>query len=314
MKKYIKTIIMFMMVSGAVFANDDNEEKTGVFNFIPLVHYEYLSLDLQDVHSAGAGLIIDSENLLFVGIYSGYSFGEELSYDYPGLYHKLDCLLDGRIGRHQYIGIFKTQSDRPVSGGLSTYTSAAVYGYELIKKENFSFFLGAGAAVGDFGIEFSNGDSCPVIPVPLVRMKYASDLIETKFEFLTSPNFSFTLGPKSRVRLTGDFRMDQFRDERDIIFELALAYRFFSAEHEMGDFAGVSLGIKNDNYGAFMLGGENGDESVELHYYAAFASLDLSLLKITGGYAFEGRELYREEEKKDSGEGWFVSVQGLYQF
>ena len=63
-----------------------------------------------------------------------------------------------------------------------------------------------------------------------------------------------------------------------------------------------------------MIGDEGGDESVEVHYYSVFGAIDLSLLKITGGYAFGGRELYREEIKNDTGEGYFVSVQGMYQF
>ncbi|HDP80660.1 MAG TPA: hypothetical protein ENN21_07445 [Spirochaetes bacterium] len=115
--------------------------------------------------------------------------------------------------------------------------------------------------------------------------------------------------------------MEQFRDSRDILFEFSLAYRFFPKTHSMGDFAGVSAGVKNDNYGAFNLHDNkrilnfNGkDESLEVHYYALFGRIDLSLLKITGGYAFGGRELYQEEDTRDLGEGWFITVEGLYQF
>ena len=73
-------------------------------------------------------------------------------------------------------------------------------------------------------------------------MNYHSDWLDAKFEFLTSPNLSLTLAPKNRVRFTGDFRMDQMRDSRDPIFEVALAYRFYSDQDEMGDFAGFSIG------------------------------------------------------------------------
>jgi len=87
----------------------------------------------------------------------------------------------------------------------------------------------------------------------------------------------------------------------------------------MGDLAGIALGIKNDNYGAFKLGEYDRnlveeDESIEIHYNALFGELDLTLLKITGGYAFNGRELYREEDTGNLGDGYFLSIQGMYQF
>ena len=150
--------------------------------------------------------------------------------------------------------------------------------------------------------------------MPLVRVNYHTDWLDTKFEFITSPNLSFTLAPRDRVRLTGDFRMDQFRDARDLIYEVALEYRPYSEQKEQGDFAGVSIGFKNDNYGAFKLGNEGEDESLEVHYNSLFAAIDVSVLKITAGYAFDGRSLYRETQKQDMGEGFFISVQAMYPF
>lgn len=314
MKRYISSILIALTLTMQVYAeNKESKEPEGV-KFVPLFQYDYLSLDDQSINSTSAGLMINSEDVQFIGIYTNHSFNEDLLYDYPQVYHTIDTLLDGKKDRHRYIGIFKSESDKPVTGGLSTYTAASVYGYEIVQEEKFSLVMGGGLALGDFGIERSNGDPWPVIPVPFVRMKYESDVIETKFEFLTSPNFSFTLAPKSKIRFTGDFRMDQARDIRDLIFECTLAYRFFSADHEMGDFAGVSLGFKNDNYGAFSIGDKDGEESLEAHYYAVFGALDLSILKITGGYAFGGRELYRDEIKNDLGNGYFISAQALYQF
>jgi len=314
MKRYISSILIALTLTLQVYAEDKESKEPEGVKFIPLFQYDYLSLDDQSINSTSAGLMINSEDVQFIGIYTNHSFNEDLLYDYPQVYHTIDTLLDGKKERHRYIGIFKSESDMPVTGGLSTYTAAAVYGYEIVQGDKFSFVLGGGLAAGDFGIERSNGEPWPVIPVPFVRMKYGSDMIETKFEFLTSPNFSFTLAPKSKIRFTGDFRMDQARDIRDLIFECALAYRFFSADHEMGDFAGVSIGVKNDNYGAFSIGDKDGEEALEAHYYAVFGALDLSLLKITGGYAFGGRELYREDETRDTGKGYFISVQALYQF
>lgn len=104
------------------------------------------------------------------------------------------------------------------------------------------------------------------------------------------------------------------RDERDLIYELKLDYRFFPQDSSYGDFAGLAVGFKNDHYGAFSLGGAKGEESLELHDYSVFATLDLSLLKITAGNAFGGREVYRETTTRDVGEGVFLSVQGMIPF
>ncbi|HPQ52805.1 MAG TPA: hypothetical protein PK253_06100 [Spirochaetota bacterium] len=315
MKKQIIMLFAFLLVTAASFAEENDRRREDEWNVIPLFQYNYLSLDSQVIHSPGAGLVVKSEEVLFVGVYSRHSIEEPLNYEYPDVYHTIDMLLDGKKKRHQYIGIFKSESNRPVSGGLHTFQAAMVYGYEIVSSGNASFVLGGGIAVSDFGIEFSNGSNCPVIPVPLVRAKYSSQWIAADFDFLTTPNLNVVIGPESHFRIIGDFRMEQFRDGRDVLFEVALAYRFFSAAHPMGDFAGISLGIRNDNYGAFNLSDDIGEEeSLEIHYYALFGRIDLTLLKITAGYAVGGRELYREEDTRDLGDGYFISVEGLYQF
>ena len=312
----ISLIIIFTLTMPLIAQNE--QEKDGV-HYIPLMKYDFLSLDSQNIHSPSAGLVVMSDNVLFVGLYTRHSLEEPLLFDYPEVYHSIDVLFDGQKNRHQYLGIFKSESDQPVYGGLITFQTAVAYGYELVQRQNYSLVLGGGLAVSDFGIELSNGKPWPLIPVPLIRMKYRSKCIESKFEFLTSPNFDLTIGPKSQFRFIGDCRMDQFRDICDLVFECSLAYRFFPVEHPMGDFAGISVGVKNDNYGAFNLGGYDTvdleeDESIEIHYNAVFGMIDLSFLKISGGYAFSGRELYRGVDTRDIGEGYFLSIEGMYQF
>lgn len=314
MKKNIIVIITVLTLTASTYAADNSVSGRAGIKVTPIVQYDYLSLESRDIKSTGAGMMVNNEDAMFVGTCTRHSFGEQLLYGYPGVYYTIDTLLDGRSGRHQYIGIFKSESDRPVSGGLYTYQAAAVYGYEFIKGKNWSVVLGGGLALGDFGIERKNGEPWPVIPVPLMRIKYNSEWINAKFECITSPNFSITLAPEKKVQFKGDLRMDQARDVRDLIFDLSLNYRFFNSDHEMGDFAGISAGFKNDNYGAFYLGGKNGEESIEVHYYSVYGALDLSFFKITSGYAFMGRELYREKHKVNTGDGYFVSVQALYQF
>ncbi len=315
-KLLISLIIVFTLTMPLIAQNE--QEKDGA-HYIPLLKYDFLSLDSQNIYSPCIGLVVMSDDVMFVGLYTRHSFEEPLLFDYPKVYHSIDILYDAQKNRHQYLGIFKSESGQPVYGGLKTFQTAVAYGYELVQRQNYSLVLGGGLAVSDFGIELSNGKPWPLIPVPLIRMKYNSKYIETKFEFLTSPNIDLVIGPKSQFRFIGECRTDQFRDIRDLIFECSLAYRFFPVDHPMGDFAGISVGVKNDNYGAFNLGEYEvvyleEDESIEVHYNAIFGTIDLSLLKITGGFAFQGRELYREEDTRDIGEGYFLSIEGMYQF
>jgi len=314
MYKQIICFCLLAIYAMTAYAENQNEDNLQAVQVVPLVQYENLTLSSQSIRSSSAGVLINSTDVQFVGLYTQHVFEEPLDYDFPRLYHTIDTLLEMIHGRNQYIGIFKSESDQPVSGGINTYQVAAVYGHEMIHEPNISFVLGGGIALGNFGVKTSDGKNWPLIPVPLVRVNYHTDMLEAKFEFLTSPNLSFTLAPKNRLRLTGDFRMDQFRDSRDLIFEVALAYRLYSDQAEMGDFAGLSIGFKNGNYGAFKLGHKGEDESLEVHYKSLFVAIDVSVLKITAGYAFDGRTLYRETEKKDVGEGSYISVQGMYPF
>lgn len=237
-----------------------------------------------------------------VGLYTYHSLEKTPSDSYPTVYHSIEFVLDGHKDRHTYLAIFKSESDKPVYGGLNTFQSAAVYGYQLSDSPRLSLVLGAGLAVSDFGIEGANGKPWPLLPVPLIRMNYSSEWMEVSFEFLTGPNLCFTIAPVRRIRFTGGFRMDQFRDIHDLIFENALHYRFFPTDHPMGDLAGVLIGFKNDMY-TFDLAGE--DEALEIQYYALFGAIDLTLLNISGGYTFtEGNEE----------NGLYLSLQGMYRF
>jgi hypothetical protein len=292
-KKRCALIIMLCMVTAAI---------TAEVNILPLVGYDYLSLDSQSVQSPGAGLMVASDNVMAVGLYTLHSLEKETSAGSPTGYHSLEFVLDGHKGRHAYLAVFKSEADKPVYGGLNTFQSAAVYGYKLLDGPRLSLALGGGLAVSDFGIEGADGEPWPLLPVPLIRMNYSSRWLESSFEFITGPNLGFTIAPEKQIRLTGDFRMDQFRDIRDLIFESALHYRFLPADHPMGDLAGVSIGFRNEVY-EFALAGE--DEPVEIQYYAVFGTIDLTLLKISGGYAFsDGNEK----------NGLHLSLQGMYQF
>lgn len=256
-------------------------------------------------------MLVQGESFQVIGLYSQHLFQEELSNSYPDKSHSIEFLAENYKGRHQFINLFKSDSDEPLTGGLHTFQLASVWGYELVRRDNFKFVLGTGIGVSDFGIEMSNGDPLPVIPLPLIRMKSHSKWLDTKFDFITGPNFEFVIGPQQRVRLKGDVRIDQLRDSRDMIFNLSSEYRFFSETDPIGDFAGISFGLSSDNL-SFDLAKE--DEVFDYNYYSIFSELDLSLLTISGGYTFKNREMYREEEKIEFEDGFTFSIQALYQF
>ncbi len=298
-----------MFGTGPTLAADPNPAASPRLQVIPLAQYQLLSLESQTVHSPGAGVIAVSENLFLIGLYSQHFFSQDLGFDYPDTYHSIELMADGRNARHRYLGFFKSESDRPVVGGLRTFQAAAAYGYEVVQQPGFSLVLGGGLAVSDFGIETADGNPWPLLPVPLIRAAWESRLLSANLDFITGPNLGLTLAPQSRLRATLDARLDKLRDERDLFFEGALVYRFFDSDHPMGDLAGVAVGMKSD---AFEFALEAEDESLELHYYALFGTVDLALLKLTGGYAFDSRVRYRERTTESAGDGWFISVSALY--
>ncbi|HKK64222.1 MAG TPA: hypothetical protein VJ967_00110, partial [Clostridia bacterium] len=59
---------------------------------------------------------------------------------------------------------------------------------------------------------------------------------------------------------------------------------------------------------------EGKDEPVEVNYYSVFGTLDITLLKCTGGYVFDSRERYNGNDSSTLGRGYFLSFEGMYQF
>jgi len=307
-------LLMSILLSSLVFpawAAELEQVQDTEPHIYPLVKYDFASLDSQGIHSPGAGLLLMNDKLMLLGFYTRHAFTEPLQFNYPEVYHSVDLLLDGAEGNHQYLVLFKSEADKPLLGGLESFQTAAVYGYHLLETQHNSLVLGAGLAVSDFGIELEDGRPWPLIPVPLIRFNHESRLLRASFDFITGPNLSFTLMPESRLRLKADMRMDQFRDIHDLIFETELMYRFFGKDHPTGDFAGISAGIKNEGYS---FAAEGKDEPVEVNYYSVFGTLDITLLKCTGGYVFDSRERYNGNDSSTLGRGYFLSFEGMYQF
>lgn len=297
---FFSIIILFTLLSTA-HAEDS-------IQYLPLAKYDHLSLDAQQINSAGGGLVFVSDEVFFAGIYTNHTLQKQPAPGYPENYHAIELIVDGKIDRHGYLAVFQSVSDQPVYGGLHTYQAALAYSYELMATEHFSLALGAGLAIGDFGIELSNGNAWPILPVPLVRLSYMSRIVDLKIEFITGPNVNFVLAPDERFRVLGDFRMDEFRNIRDLIFECALEYRLFPAGHPLGDLAGISGGVKN---GMLSFDPSPSGEALDVQYYALFGRLDLSLLNISAGYVLDSTQILRKTEALDAGKGWFMTIQAV---
>lgn len=312
----IRATFLLLAVSTLSLATGPAAFGQSARQVVPIARYDLLSIAYRTIHSPGAGVIVADDNLLIAGLYTRHTFKEQLEFGYPETYHSIELMLERDIRRHQYLGFFKSESDRPVAGGLRTFRSAAVYGYEVLQLPRLSLVLGGGLAVSEFGIETPAGRSWAVLPVPLVRAAWDSPVLNATLDLVTGPNLHLIAAPERRLRATLDARFDRLRDRRDLLFEAALVYRFFAPEHAVGDAAGIAAGIKSD---AYRFDREAADESLELQYYALFGTLDLTVLQVTAGHALNSRLRYGDSGRRrgvteEGGDGWFFSVGALYPF
>jgi hypothetical protein len=308
------------MVFVAVFCFAEDEGLT----IIPLLNYDFVSLENQQFHAPGGGVIVlqgdqkpllsEKYNNLLVGLFYKPYVLKEILPGYSESYHDVDFVIEKKTGPHLIQGIFTTYSDKPVYGGFHTTYSSIGYGYELIRKGNLNLTLGLAIGVGDFGIDLPNGATFPLFPMPIVRFAFNAPWVNLLYDH---PEFSLTLWPESRIRVAGSVRLDtyNFHDIHDMRFNTTLWYRFFDKNSEKGDFLGIGLGIQNtgQNDGADFSLGEK-DKKYDMNYYSSFGILDAGFIKLSGGYIFYGREVYGEDHHRSTGKGFFIKVEMLYQF
>jgi hypothetical protein len=313
-------MVIILAALQAVFAD---EEQTKDFSIMPVLFYEYLRFEEQQVHSSGEGIVFtkgnmtppvseDRDSLMISGLFKQYFVMESRDgYDY--LYHDINIRVERKIKQHIILGILSSQAAEPFYGGLHTFIGGLGYGYELIRNETISLTLGCGLGVGDFGLELPNGTVWPVLPVPTVRFNAKSSWVNFSFEFLQNISTAFTFFPESKIRLTGIFSIDPFgiRSIRDLYFDATLWYRLFSKESKMGDFAGIGLGFKNSGFG-FTL--PDKEKSYAVNYYSADGILDLSFLQLSAGYSFNGIEIFDLVNINKIGNGFFISAMLRWQF
>lgn len=258
--------------------------------------YEYLATGDITFHAPGAGVLVLGTNTTIVGQYRRQMLGKNIGFYDDDCFHAINLMYDTRNDRHRVLSLFSSSSDRPVAGGRQTFQAATVYGYEVVQQPRTSIVLGGGLAVSDFGIETPDGAVWPLLPVPFIQASYTSSLIAASFDCITGPNVRLTPAPEHDFRVIADARLDQFRDLRDLIFEIAVAYR------------PLSIGIANKTY-AFDPAGD--EDSLEIGSYVVFATLDLTLVTLTGGYAVDAWHRQGDELYGDGAGGLYLSVHAL---
>jgi hypothetical protein len=303
-----------------VYGQETEKKNDPIVVFLPF-GYDFSLLEEQTLHSpaGGAGFLVGEQNLPFnqverrftgLAAYQPFIFTEEIHPEAPKMLHQIGGMFDGRIKRHQILAIFQANSDTPLFGGFNTFQFGAGYGYEVIRRPRVSLILGAVLGVRDFGITLPSGDPWLLMPLPLIRFGVDTRWFAASFDFITGPVLNFTIAPKKRIRFTGDIRMETYRSIADINCEFALWYRLFSGDHKLGDFAGIGAGFKNDVSG-FDLSKEIQAETFELQRSAVFAAIDLSILKIQGGWIIDSAYLLDGKKTGSPGGGFFLSVQGM---
>ena len=320
--KVTAILVLLALCAAAYGFGEESEVNENPFTvFIPL-GYDLIHLKDQTIHSpaGGVGFMIGKQNLPFtevkrrffgLALYQPFIFTETPAPGMPKLYHEIGGLFDGRINRHQLLLIFKTSSDRPIAGGLHTFQIGGGWGYELIRRPHVSLILGLVLGVSDFGDMLSVDATVPVLPLPLIRFGIDTKWFVSSFDFITGPNFTFTVAPKSKIRLTGDMRMDEFRSVDDLIYEFTLWYRLFDSGHKLGDFAGIGVGFKNDVKDFALSDRKIQAETSGLQQRSVFAVFDLSVVMIQGGWVFDSSYLFDGKKSGNPGRGFFLSVNGM---
>ena len=316
-KKLCSIIILFMSFH-VIFA-----EETKEFSTTPLLMYEYLQLEEQKIHSSGTGIIFSKGNmlpplteerssLLLVGMYNQFYVMESRD-DYKDLYHDIKLFAEKKSKQHLFLGVLNTRAAEPFYGGFHTFTVGTGYAYEFIRNDNISFYLGAGFIVSDFGLEFCDGKTWPIIPLPLVRFDLETSLLNFSFQLADAIAIYFTFLPESKVRFTSSLYTEplDIRNIRDVYFDAALWYRFFSKESKMGDFMGIGLGINSKGFSFDLL---EKNKTYEVNYFSVYGIWDISFLKLSAGYMFKGREIFDWDRINNLGNGFFISTTLGWQF
>jgi len=314
--KMKKLICLFILLfTGLLSFAEENDIR-----IVPILNYDFVSVENQNYHLPGGGLILmkgnhsplwnENPDNLMVGAVYKTTIINNVPFDYSNVFHSVELIGELRKNRHFIQGLISSYSDMPFYGGLHTTYSQIGYGYQFIRREYIKLTVGAAFGISDFGFDLPNGGTWPLLPSPIIEFEFFSSLFNLSFIW---PELKTTIGPESRIRMTSTVKLEiwKFNDIHDMLFDCILWYRFFDKNFVYGDFAGAGIGIKNSGLD-FTLN-EKGNY-YNTHYYSLFGILDAGLLKVSGGYIFYSREFYGNSNVKLTGKGWFIGAQILYQF
>ena len=314
--RLILPVLLFCRFTLGVFAYEANglTENGSPSMFLVNLGYDFMRMDGQAVRSpsAGIGFLAGEHNVPFTQVgrrffcqvlYRHFFFPKE---PWHGRFHQIDAVFYGRISRQLFLFYFESAADRPIAGGLGSFETGFGWGYEVLRRPQMSLILGALLSVGDFGIALPSGAVLPVLPLPLVRLGIDTQWLALSLNLFR--DIEFTIAPKERIRLTGDMRMDGFRDIGGMFLEATLWYRLFGADSRLGDIAGIGVGIGNDATRFYI---SRYATEFEMRRTSVFAVADFSLLSIRAGWIFSSRHLLDGKTVNDQGRGFYVSVQGM---
>ena len=324
MVKNISAVLLLILMNTAVYAESEKERSNDCTDIIPLMKYETLKMKKQQLSTYTGGLVIiqdkselssnkNKDSFTAALLYGKTKMEEEPLYEYPDNYTNIEFLLQKKKEGHNYFSIFRSNSDKPVSGGLNTYKFLTGYGYEIINTEKHSLYLGGSLAVYDWGIEMSNGESWPLLPLPFIHYEYTSPLLFCAFDFTSSPMLDLTIAPENKLRLNSSILVADAGEWEDcgIKCDINLEYRFFSPDHEYGDFAGIRAGVSAEDYTADL--SDSDISPIQTGWKSVYAALDLSFLEVIYGYGY-GKTYYKEQNEQNIGSGYYLSIQAAWMF
>ena len=323
-KAIIFLAFVFCCFGTTVSAQEETGTKNPLMLFFP-IGYDGLWLEDQTVHSpfGGIGFMFGKHGLPFnqverrffgMAMYQPFILSDAPLSELPTYYHEIKGMFDGRIGRHQILGIFRTRTDDPVSSGFKAFRIGTGWGYEVIRQPQISLILGAALHFGDLTASSLWDKPLYVMPSPLIRFGIDTKWLSSSIDYYGVPMFSFTVAPQERIRLTGNMQMEKYRSISDLDCAFTLWYRFFAPDHkirgrEIGDIAGVGIGFKN-TVKYFDLSPETPMDTFDIQQSSIFGILDISLLKFQCGWVFNSNYLVDSEKIISPGRGFFLSVQG----
>jgi hypothetical protein len=234
--------------------------------------------------------------------------------DFPDLYHSAAAFFIYGIRRYQINVGFMARTDKPLYGGLNTFTGMAGYSNNSIKGEHFSMTLGINLIVMDLGVTLNNDIPWMLWPLPIIMLNWEYSWIN----FGLTPFPRLEIGPKSPVSFTAKARFPDY--------DAAVWYRNFKDGNPSAELFAIGAGIKNETNRVTFADGR----SYGVNYNALYGAIRIfRLFEISGGWTFNGKEGHGERNydrlfsfaginvsnfDRDIGQGFFISISGIIMF